>query len=104
MSHLLSYDELLVAVDILVKKGNKWNIYEVKSSTSISDVYLLDTAIQYYILKNSGLDIKDVYIVYLNNQYIREGELDIKQLFTIESVLDLIEEYQASIPEKIKRF
>jgi len=98
------YDELLVAVDILVKQRNKWHIYEVKSSTSISDTYIMDAAVQYYVLRNSGLDIKDVSIIYMNNQYIRQGELDINQLFTIESVLDLIEELQDMIPERISTF
>ena len=98
------YDELLVAVDILVKEKNKWHIYEVKSSTSVSDTYLLDAAVQYYVLRNAGLDIKDVSIIYINNKYLRQGELDINQLFTIESVLDLAEELQDIIPERIKNF
>jgi hypothetical protein len=98
------FDELLVAVDILVKERKKWHIYEVKSSTSVSEVYLLDTAIQYYVLSNCGLDIKDVSIVYLNNQYVRKGDLDLNELFTIESVFDLIQEYQDIIPEKISVF
>lgn len=98
------YDEILVAVDILVKEGRSWHIYEVKSSTSISDTYILDAAVQYYVLRNSGLNIKDVSIIYMNNQYIRQGELDIHHLFTIESVLDLIEELQDMIPGKIGRF
>jgi hypothetical protein len=98
------YDELLVAVDILVWQKNKWHIYEVKSSTSISDTYIMDAAVQYYVLRNSGLDIKDVSIIYMNNQYVRQGDLDINQLFTIESVLDLIEELQDMIPERISAF
>ena len=88
------YDEVLVAVDILVKSGKKWKIYEVKSSTSISETYILDAAVQYYVFKNSGLDIADISIVYMNNQYVRQGELNIKELFTIESVLDLVKEQQ----------
>ena len=98
------YDEVLVAVDILVKSGKKWKIYEVKSSTSISETYILDAAVQYYVLKNSGLDIADIYIVYINNQYVRQGELKIKGLFTVQSVLDLVIEQQGIIEEKIERF
>lgn len=98
------YDELLVAVDILVKQKNKCYIYEVKSSTSVSDTYIMDAAVQYYVLRNSGLDIKDVSIIYMNNQYVRQGELDIHQLFTIDSVLDLVEELQDMIPERISTF
>jgi hypothetical protein len=78
---------VLFALDILVKdKG--WKAYEVKSSTSISDTYINDTAIQYYAITNSGIELKDISIVYINNQYIKKGDIDVKELFTIESVLD----------------
>lgn len=98
------YDELLVAVDILSKQRNKWYIYEVKSSTSISDTYIMDAAVQYYVLRNSGLDIKDVSIVYMNNQYVRQDELDINKLFAIESVLQFVEELQDMIPGRVTAF
>ncbi len=80
------YDDILVINDIIVRKGNKWNIYEVKSSTSISETYLLDASVQYYVISNSGLKIDDISIVYINNQYTRHGEIDIHSLFNIESV------------------
>ncbi len=98
------FDEVLVAVDILIKSGKKWKIYEVKSSTSVSESYILDAAVQYYVLKNSGLDIADISIVYLNNPYVRQGELNLMELFSMESVLDLVLEQQVSIEEKIERF
>lgn len=98
------HDKVLVAVDILVKSGEKWKIYEVKNSTSISEIYKLDAAVQYYVLKKSGLDIADISIVYMNNQYIRQGELSIKKLFSIKSVLDIVIEQQGLIEEKIERF
>ena len=98
------YDEVLVAVDILVKSGKKWKIYEVKSSTSISETYIIDAAVQYYVLKNSGLDIADISIVYMNNQYVRQGDLNINELFSVESVLGLVIEGQELIEEKVERF
>ncbi|MCF8297468.1 MAG: DUF2779 domain-containing protein, partial [Saprospiraceae bacterium] len=75
-------------VDILVKKNNKWHIYEVKSSTSVKEVNIYDSAFQYLVLKNCGLELGDVSLIHINNQYVRKGEIDIKELFTIESVLD----------------
>lgn len=98
------YDDVLVISDIIIKGKNKWNVYEVKSSTSVSDTYLMDAAIQYYVLSNAGLKIKDFSIVFLNNQYIREGELDLKSLFSIQSVKDLIVEQQEFIKKEVKRF
>ncbi|MGD1008012.1 MAG: DUF2779 domain-containing protein [Ignavibacteriaceae bacterium] len=84
------FDDILVISDIIVKVKDEWFIYEVKSSTSISETYILDTSIQYYVLSNFGLNIKDISIVYINNQYIRNGELDIHSLFNVESVKQLV--------------
>lgn len=84
------YNNLLCFIDILTKVNGKWYAYEVKGSTSVKDVYLWDTAFQYHLITSSGIELEDMSVVFLNNQYIRDGELDIKQLFTIESVKDRI--------------
>ncbi len=97
------FDEILVISDIIVKEGNQWSVYEVKSSTSISETYLLDASIQYYVLKNCGLNIKDISIIYINNQYVRNGELDIHSLFNIESVLNLTAIQQSFIESETNR-
>ena len=81
------YDGLLCFADLLVKKGNQWLIYEVKSSTSVKDYHINDAAFQYYVISNN-IPVQDAFIVYLNNQYVRNGEIDIKQLFVMDSVLE----------------
>lgn len=97
------YDDIFVAVDILHKDNQGWKGYEVKSSTKISDTNRHDASIQYYVIKNSGIDLFDLSIVHINNQYTREGELDIKSLFTIESVMDEVELLVDAIPDRINR-
>jgi len=91
------YEGLLCAVDILVQRRGKWYAYEVKSTTKVKPEHLPDAAFQYYVMTNAGLELKDFSIVHLNNQYIRNGQLDIKQLFTLESVLEEIEPLQEFI-------
>jgi Domain of unknown function(DUF2779) len=97
------FNEVLVIADIIVKTKNSWKVYEVKSSTSISETYINDAALQYYVISNSGLKIKDFSIVYLNNQYIRNGELDINSLFIVESVLEHIFPLQDFVMENVER-
>ncbi|RKY95435.1 MAG: DUF2779 domain-containing protein, partial [Ignavibacteriae bacterium] len=97
------FNEVLVINDILVRDGSKWNAYEVKSSTSVSETYLNDAALQYYILSNSGIEINDFSIIYINNQYTRQSELNINELFNIESVLEYILPMQDSIKENVDR-
>lgn len=81
------YEGLLCFADILVKKGSRWIIYEVKSSTSVKDYHINDAAFQYYVISNN-IPVQDAFIVYLNNQYVRSGDIDINQLFVMESVLE----------------
>lgn len=95
------YDQVLAALDILVQKRGKWHAYEVKSSTSVKDTFLQDAALQYYVITQAGLPLVDFSIVYINNEYERYGELDIEQLFTVESVLEQILELQPQIGAKI---
>ena len=91
------YEGLLCAVDILVQRGGRWYAYEVKSTTKVKPEQLPDAAFQYYVITHAGLDLKDFSIVHLNNAYIRKGALDINQLFTPESVLASVLEWQGYI-------
>ena len=97
------YNEVLAALDILVKDEDGWKAYEVKSSTGVSETNIRDAAIQYYTIKNSGIDLKDISIVHINNQYVKERNLDIEQLFSIESVHDKVLELLPSISNKVNR-
>ena len=97
------FNNVLAALDILVKDQDGWKAYEVKSSTKVSETYIKDAAIQFYTITNSGIDLKDISIVHINNQYTRDGVLDIHQLFTIESVYDQVLEFLPQISNEIKR-
>lgn len=95
--------EVLCYLDILVKKQGKWHAYEVKGSTSVKDYYYLDAAFQFYVIRKSGLKLADISLVHLNNQYVRRGELDLPELFTIVPLTDEIIDLQPDIPVFLKR-
>ena len=98
------FNGVLAALDILVKEDDGWHAYEVKSSTKVSETYEMDATIQYYAISNSGIELKDISIVYINNQYTKDGPLDIHELFTIESVNDRVQELIVGIPNQVARF
>ena len=95
------FEGVLCAVDILVKKRNKWFAYEVKSTTKVKDPHIQDAALQYYVLTKSGLDLQDISVVHLNNGYIRQGALEPGKLFTCSSVLISVSKLQLSVAKKI---
>jgi len=99
-----TFNEVLSIADIAVKEKDSWFIYEVKSSTSISETYINDAALQYYVISSQGIKVKDFSIIFINNQYVRNGKLDLGKLFTTESVLGLILPLQNSVKENIVKF
>ncbi|MEZ5025439.1 MAG: DUF2779 domain-containing protein [Chitinophagales bacterium] len=86
------YNGILVALDILSFKDGKWYAHEVKSSIRISNTYLLDATIQYYIITKSGIALEDFSIITINSDYIFDKQLDVQQLFCSTSVLQEIRE------------
>ena len=98
----LSYNNNFCSVDILKKNKNIFEIYEVKSSTHVSDIYLDDVSYQYYVLKELGLNVSKASIIYINSDYERIGDLEINKLFNILDVTDIAINRQEFIKNKIK--
>ena len=96
-----NYNNNFCSVDILKNNLDGIEIYEVKSSTEVSDIYLDDVAYQYYILNNLGFYIKKACIVYINNKYIRQEELDLNKLFNIEDVTEITKTKKQEIKNNI---
>ncbi len=101
-----NHDRVLIATDILVQRDNRWHAYEVKSSVSVSETYLLDAALQYYVIIGSGLEVASFSIITMNNNYIKSGDIDLNQLFKIEDVTEYaknkLEYIRKEIQEQLK--
>jgi len=55
------------------------------------------------VLNNTGLPVGKAFVAYINNQYVRQGDIEVNKLFTIEDLTDTILEKQPFIEEEIKR-
>ena len=76
-------------VDILRQHPNgEWDLIEVKGSTEVKDYQLDDIGFQYYVFHNAGYKIKDCYLMVVNNEYVRDGDIDPKQLLRFNLVSD----------------
>ena len=97
-----NYNGVLCAIDILVKENNKWYAFEVKGTTKVKEPHIMDAALQYHIIKYSGIQLEDIYLVHLNNQYVRRGEINVHELFTKQSIHQQVKEQQEFIGTKIE--
>ncbi len=104
-----SDDKLFAAVDILKQgKDGELYIYEVKASNSsrleegdkdIDEEHLFDLAFQVYLVRKAGYKVGAAYLVRLDKEYVRLGDIDLNKLFYSRS----IDEYVEKVIPKIER-
>lgn len=97
-----NYKNNFCSVDILKKQNNKYEIYEIKSSTELKDVYVNDASYQYYVLTNLGLKVEKVYLVHINSDYVRIGDLDLDELFKKNDITKEVIELQEKVKNNIE--
>ena len=98
------FDGILVMVDILRICEDGLIINEVKSSTSVKEVYIDDASIQYYVISSLGYKVSAVNIIHIDNSYVRGEKLDLEKLFHTEDVTEQIIQKQAEIPQILNKF
>ena len=64
------HDGVLVRVDALLPDGDGWHAIEVKASTSVKEHHKIDCAIQYWVMRNVGLNIKSISLGHIDNQFV----------------------------------
>src|SRR3989344_5442 len=88
--------------DILIPNEDKWDIIEVKSGTSVKDINLHDLAFQKYVYERNELKIGRCFLLHLNNNYKRNGELNLKELFENEDVTEEVNKISKEIEKTIE--
>jgi hypothetical protein len=90
-------------VDVLNPVGDgSWDIIEVKSATSVKDVNIADVSYQRFCCESAGLKIRSCKLAYINTRYVRNGDIDPQQLFTIEDITDRVIEASVGLDEQVR--
>ena len=98
------FDGILVMVDILRIGKDGLIINEVKSSTSVKEVYIDDASIQYYVISSLGYKVSVVNIIHIDNSYVRGEKLELDKFFHTEDVTEQVKQKQADIPQILSKF
>ncbi len=94
-------DNVIVALDILVKQEVGWNAYEVKSSIALSEVYYNDAFLQYHVLKASGLKPEKFFLVHRNAEVEVTETADINSMFIFTDVTAACEAHEEAVHSNI---
>lgn len=89
-------------IDVLVPvEKDSWDIIEVKSSSSVKEINLHDVAFQKCCLVESGLKMRNCYILHLNRDYIRNGDLELQKLFTKTDITEEVNNLKGDTKARI---
>jgi len=101
------HDRVLAIADIFLLRGGRWIVYEVKSSTSLSETYLEDAALQYHVIANSaracGAELGEFLFLYLNRPVDEALQADPGEIFVEEPVTAWCREREAAVQARIDR-
>lgn len=92
------HEDVLVRADVVCKDETGWFLFEVKSSTKVTEVYMHDVAIQRYVMAGAGFPVVKAFIAHANPGYVRYGDLDLKKLFVIMDVTVASETELEAVP------
>jgi hypothetical protein len=86
--------------DILIKrKDGKWDMYEVKSSSKVKKEHIYDATFQYLVFSKK-YEIGNVYILHLNKEYVRDGDIYLPDLFIAEDITGDVEKLKEEVLQK----
>ena len=94
---------LFAKIDVLKFNSttNKWDLYEVKASseikTDLAHNYIKDITFQTIVVEESGVEVGDSYIIHLNREYIRNGDINPTEMLTIVNVSDQVVECKGQV-------
>lgn len=98
------FDGILVMVDILRIGVDGLIINEVKSLTSVKDVYIDDASIQYYVISSLGHEVSRVNIIHIDSTYTRDETLELEKLFCVQDITEQVKQKQRDIPQILNKF
>ena len=84
------HEGVLVRADVIERlPGGGWRLVEVKSTTRLKEIFILDVAVQLWVLRGAGLDVREATVLTLDRGYVYDGvRLDIDTLFKLHPVFD----------------
>lgn len=81
----LSDGDLRINIPLLHKTANGFDVYFVYYGILVKELDLISYRISLKILEKHGIKVDNVYLIYLNGEYVNNGKLETDKLFLVTS-------------------
>jgi len=69
---------------------NEVDLYEIKASTKAKPEHEYDLAFQTAVLEGSGLKVRNISVIHVNNQYVRKGDIKADEITSFTDITELV--------------
>lgn len=88
--------------DVLqVIDGKLVDLTEIKATTKVKPEHIYDLAFQVAILEKCGYEVRDIFVAHVDNEYVRDGDIDPKKIAKISDVSKKVKDKQQETLENI---
>jgi len=85
------WNEFTCICDIVSIVGDKEvDLYEIKASTRVKPEHEFDLAFQAAVLEGSGLKVRNISVIHVNNQYVRQGDIKADEITSFSDITDTV--------------
>jgi len=95
------HENVLVRVDVLIPDADGWRAIEVKASTSVKDYHVLDCAIQDWVMRHAGVNVRSISLAHINNQFVYAGDENYTGLLKENDLTDEVRTLEPRVIELI---
>jgi hypothetical protein len=87
----------------MIPEEDGWRVIEVKAATSVKDYHVLDCAIQYWVLRNSGIRVKSIALAHVDNQFVYQGDENYDGLLLENDLTDEVRDWERDVLELVAK-
>ena len=66
------------------------DLYEIKASTSAKTEHEFDLAFQAAVIEGCGYKVRNIFVIHVNNQYVRSGDIEADKITAITDVTEKV--------------
>jgi len=97
-------DNITCIIDVLDRvSDSEFDLYEIKASTEPKPEHEHDLAFQVIVLTGAGIKIRNISIINVNNQYVRDGEINVAEILKTTDVTGAVKERIEKTKSNIQR-